>query len=54
MPIADQFWGDRAGSVIDPAGYSWWISTRKEDLTPEEIRQRQEAIFKQMAQSTPQ
>src|SRR3954468_20046611 len=21
MPIADQFWGDRAGAVADPAGY---------------------------------
>jgi PhnB protein len=52
MPIADQFWGDRAGSVADPAGYSWWIATRKEDLTTTEIRQRAEAFFKQMAQTT--
>ena len=51
MPIDDQFWGDRAGAVADPAGYNWWISTRKEDLTPEEIKQRAEAFFKQMAQS---
>jgi len=29
MPMADQFWGDRAGSVADPGGYSWWIATRK-------------------------
>src|SRR5262245_36948113 len=35
-PIADQFWGDRAGAVSDPAGYSWWIATRKEDLTTAE------------------
>jgi PhnB protein len=54
MAMADQFWGDRAGSVVDPAGYSWWISTRKEDLTPEEIRQRMEAMFKQMPQATHQ
>ncbi len=38
MPIEDQFWGDRAGAVTDPAGYTWWIATRKEDLTPEEIQ----------------
>ena len=50
-PIDDQFWGDRAGCVSDPAGYSWWIATRKEDLTPEETKQRAEAFFKQMAQS---
>ena len=37
MPMADQFWGDRGGSVTDPAGYSWWIATRKEDLTHAEI-----------------
>ena len=36
MPMGDQFWGDRAGCIGDPAGYSWWISTRKEDLTPAE------------------
>jgi PhnB protein len=52
MPIADQFWGDRAGSVADPAGYSWWIATRKEDLSTTEIRQRAEEFFKQMAQTT--
>jgi PhnB protein len=54
MAIADQFWGDRAGSVADPAGYTWWIATRKEDLTPEEIRKRAEQVFKQMADATPQ
>jgi PhnB protein len=52
MPMADQFWGDRAGSVTDPAGYSWWIATRKEDLTSAEVRQRADAFFKQMAQPT--
>src|SRR5262249_3762816 len=30
MPIDTQFWGDRAGAVADPAGYTWWIATRKE------------------------
>ena len=49
MPMADQFWGDRAGAVADPAGYTWWIATRKEDLTRDEIRQRADAFFKQMS-----
>jgi uncharacterized glyoxalase superfamily protein PhnB len=53
MPMADQFWGDRAGAVADPAGYTWWIATRKEDLPPAEIHQRAEDFFKQMAHSTP-
>ena len=52
MPMADQFWGDRAGAVTDPNGYTWWIATRTEDLTHEEIRQRADEFFKQMAQQT--
>jgi PhnB protein len=52
MPIADQFWGDRGGAVADPAGYTWWIATRKEDLTHDETQQRAAEFFKQMAQST--
>ena len=44
--VADQFWGDRCGMVIDPAGYRWTIATRKEDLTPEEIKQRQDEFMK--------
>jgi PhnB protein len=50
MPVADQFWGDRGGCVADPEGYSWWIATRKEDLTHAEIQQRAADFFKQMAQ----
>jgi PhnB protein len=52
MPIADQFWGDRGGAVADPAGYTWWIATRKEDLTPEELRQRADEFFKQQEHAT--
>jgi PhnB protein len=52
MPMDDQFWGDRGGAVADPNGYTWWISTRKEDFTPEEMKQRAEDFFKkQMASS---
>jgi PhnB protein len=53
MPMADQFWGDRGGAFGDPAGYTWWIATRKEDLTPEEMRQRADEFFKQMAHGAP-
>jgi len=48
--LDNQFWGDRAGAVADPAGYTWWIATRKEDLTPAEMQQRAAEFFKQMAQ----
>jgi PhnB protein len=40
-PIQDQFYGDRSGTVIDPFGHKWTISTHTEDLTPAEIEQRQ-------------
>jgi PhnB protein len=50
MPMADQFWGDRCGSIQDPCGYSWTIATHKEDLTPEEMQQRQAEFMKQFAQ----
>jgi PhnB protein len=53
MPMADQFWGDRCGNVRDPHGYTWMIATHKEDLTPQEIEQRQAEFFKQFADCAP-
>jgi PhnB protein len=47
--MQDQFWGDRCGTVIDPAGYNWTIATRKEDFTPEEMKQRADEFFKNFA-----
>jgi PhnB protein len=47
--LQDQFWGDRAGTVNDPHGYSWTIATRKEDLTPQEIQQRQDKFMKEFS-----
>lgn len=52
MPIENQFWGDRAGSVVDPAGYTWWIATHKEDLSQAEMQQRAADFFKKMTQPT--
>jgi PhnB protein len=40
LPIKDQFYGDRAGSVADPFGHAWTIATHKENLSPEELQQR--------------
>jgi PhnB protein len=50
MPLIDQFWGDRAGSVTDPEGLNWWIATRQEDLTKDEMDQRAAEFFKNMPQ----
>jgi PhnB protein len=52
MPMADQFWGDRCGSVSDPHGYTWTVATRKEDLTRQEMEQRAAEFFKQFAQQS--
>lgn len=48
MPVAQMFWGDRAGSLSDPFGYSWMIATHTQDLTHEEIRKNAEVFFAQM------
>jgi PhnB protein len=47
--LTDQFWGDRSGTFTDPQGYQWTIATHKEDLTPEEMKQRTEEFMKNFA-----
>jgi PhnB protein len=49
MEVADQFWGDRLGSVADPFGQSWLIATHVEDLSPEEIAERGKAAMAAMS-----
>ncbi|MCD6059683.1 MAG: Glyoxalase/bleomycin resistance protein/dioxygenase [Thermomicrobiales bacterium] len=34
------FWGDRVGRVRDPFGNVWWIQTRIEDVSSEEMERR--------------
>jgi PhnB protein len=50
MPVADMFWGDRYGKVVDPFGHEWSLATHKEDLTPEEMMRRGEEAMAQMCQ----
>lgn len=50
MPLDEMFWGDRAGTLQDPFGYSWTLASHTRDLTQEEIRQGAEAFFASMAQ----
>jgi len=45
LPVADMFWGDRAGNLKDPFGYSWMIATHTRDLTQEEIQDGAQAFF---------
>lgn len=48
-PVQDQFYGDRSGTIIDPAGHIWTIATHIEDVPPEEMCRRFEAEMKKMA-----
>jgi PhnB protein len=47
-PVEDQFYGDRSGTIVDPFGHSWTLSTHIEDLSEEEIQQRMAAWSKEM------
>jgi PhnB protein len=38
--VADQFYGDRSGTLVDPFGHRWMISTHIEDVTPEAMQDR--------------
>lgn len=40
MPVQDQFWGDRMGTLTDPFGHKWCIATHVEDVPPEQLRER--------------
>ena len=37
MPVADMFWGDRYGVVVDPFGHQWSVATHQRDLSPQQI-----------------
>lgn len=45
-PLADQFYGDRTGTLIDPFGHKWTVATHKEDVAPEEMERRMAASRK--------
>ena len=45
-PVADQFYGDRSGSVTDPFGHVWHVATHIEDVSPDEIARRMAAMPK--------
>jgi len=47
QPMADQFYGDRSGSLLDAWGNHWYIASRIEDMTPEEIAERAAAAGRQ-------
>ena len=48
-PVADQFYGDRSGTLEDPFGHVWTVATHVEDVSPEEMQRRAEAAMKSAA-----
>lgn len=42
-PVANQFYGDRTGGIIDPFGHKWYLATHVEDVPPEELVRRAKA-----------
>ena len=42
--VEDKFYGDRMGGIQDPFGHKWYIGTHIEDVSPEEMRRRMEAM----------
>ncbi|WP_433178254.1 VOC family protein [Actinoallomurus sp. CA-150999] len=38
--VTHLFFGDRVGRVRDPLGNLWWIQTRIEDVSPQQMHQR--------------
>jgi PhnB protein len=42
--VRDEFYGDRTGQFEDPFGHRWSVATHVEDVSPEEMARRAEAM----------
>jgi PhnB protein len=42
--LADQFYGDRNGTLVDPFGHVWTVGTHREDVSTEEMQRRIAAL----------
>jgi PhnB protein len=40
LPMKDQFYGDRSGGLTDPYGHVWYVASRIENVSEEEIVRR--------------
>jgi PhnB protein len=43
--VRNEFHGDRVGAVVDPFGNRWVATKRIEDVTPEQMQRRFNALF---------
>jgi PhnB protein len=47
-PVENKFYGERAGSLVDPFGHKWMLMTHIEDVPPQEMKQRMEKAYAEM------
>ncbi len=47
QPVEDKFYGDRAGTLMDPFGHQWNVATHKEDVSPEELQRRSISMYEE-------
>ena len=52
MEVANQFWGDRFGTITDPFGHVWSIATHVEDVPPVEMVERAKAAMAAMGSTS--
>jgi PhnB protein len=51
-PVMDMFWGDRVGTVVDPDGNAWMVSTHMSELTPQEMTKKMKEAAQAQATAT--
>jgi PhnB protein len=49
QPVENKFYGDRSGTIEDPFGHTWNLSTHIEDVSPEEMEKRMATMTPQQA-----
>jgi len=52
-PVMDMFWGDRVGTIVDPDGNTWMVSTHMSEPTPQEMKKRMKEDARAQASGTP-
>lgn len=48
-PVENQFYGDRSGTLIDPFGHKWTVAKHVEDVSPDELQRRLDAMMNETA-----
>ena len=50
-PVENQFYGDRSGSLVDPFGHGWTLSTHVEDVPEDEMQRRMKEMADSMSET---